>query len=171
MDPIDDETVAYVVERQRQFEDLKLVASQLAGLLVLTASGSKTVTPDHPMLRAAAALLEETVDETHRTRPTPSAREHHDCLRRASHALESALAEARNVFVQSETVERQLDRVLSPLQSAYAHLQQSAATLPGFEMVSFAHGCCGANRDGAGVRGRAQVTRDRAGVRGRAPIE
>ncbi len=47
---VDDATATYIVENQRCFEDFKQVASQLAGLLVLAAAGSKEATPDHPML-------------------------------------------------------------------------------------------------------------------------
>ena len=38
---VDDATAEYIVENQKCFEDLKQVAAQLAGLLVLAAAGSK----------------------------------------------------------------------------------------------------------------------------------
>ena len=51
---LDDRTTAYILETRRPFEDLRQVASQLAGLLVLAASGAKSAAPDHPMLRCRA---------------------------------------------------------------------------------------------------------------------
>ena len=56
---VDDATAAYIVENRKCFEDLKQVASQLAGLLVLAAAGSKEAVPDHPMLGAARELYRE----------------------------------------------------------------------------------------------------------------
>ena len=56
---IDEATATYILENQRCFEDLKQVASQLAGLLVLAASGSKEAVPDHPMLDAAGQPMYE----------------------------------------------------------------------------------------------------------------
>ena len=55
---IDDRTVAYIVVVQTCFEDLKQVAGQLAGLLVLSAAGSPNAGPDHPMLALAGRLHE-----------------------------------------------------------------------------------------------------------------
>jgi len=55
---IDDKTVAYIVGAQKYFEDLRQIAAQLAGLLVLAAAGGKSATPDHPMLEAAELLHE-----------------------------------------------------------------------------------------------------------------
>src|SRR5207247_1120661 len=42
---IDDRTAAYVIEAQPLFEDLRQLAAQLAGLLVLAATGSKDASP------------------------------------------------------------------------------------------------------------------------------
>ena len=66
---VDDATAAYIVENQKCFEDLKQVASQLAGLLVLAAAGSKEAMPDHPMLDAARELFREADDAVRSARP------------------------------------------------------------------------------------------------------
>ncbi|HLH42416.1 MAG TPA: hypothetical protein VKV74_05495, partial [Bryobacteraceae bacterium] len=58
-----------------------------------------------------------------------------------SAGLGAALAAARS--------ELRLDPVLSPLRSAYRHLERAACELPGFEMVSFQHACCAAGRSPA----------------------
>jgi hypothetical protein len=132
---IDDATAAYIVENRKCFEDLKQVASQLAGLLLLSASGSKEAAPDHPMLHAAGELFQEAVNAMRSARPTERARRHHEHLARASSMLGGALREARAGL--------NVDRVLIPLRAGYSELEQAADALPGFEKVSYERACCG----------------------------
>jgi hypothetical protein len=124
---MDDQTVAYIITAQKHFEDLKQVAAQLAGFLVLAASGSKTATPDHPMLASAAQLSKSARDGIHSTPVTPRTRRHHTHLATAAANLEDALASADP---------------LKPLEAAYSELRAASKSLPGFEMISFACGCC-----------------------------
>ena len=57
---VDDATVVYILETRRYFEDLRQVASQLAGLLVLAAANRLTdVDPVLIPLRAGYAALQE----------------------------------------------------------------------------------------------------------------
>ena len=132
---LDDRTVAYVVETRRYFEDLRQVAAQLAGLLVLEAAGAQSGMPEHPMLRAAEQLYDEAVDGIARARVTERARLHHQHLLDAARALQMALSAARRSVA--------IDPVLEPLRVAYGHLQAAGSELPGFAMVSFEQGCCG----------------------------
>jgi hypothetical protein len=132
---IDDATAAYIVENQRCFEDLKQVASQLAGLLVLAAAGSKEAAPDHPMLGAAAELFREASDLLQRARPTERARRHHEHLARAAVDVGAALKAARRSL--------EIDPILIPLRAGYAELERAADALPGFEKVSYERACCG----------------------------
>ena len=134
---VDDATAAYIVENQRCFEDLKQVASQLAGLLVLAAAGSKEVGPDHPMLAMAGGLFREADDALRRSRPTPRGQLHHQHLTRAAEGIGVALKEA--VDHPSD-----VDRVMVPLRAGYSALEQAADALPGFEKISYARACCGA---------------------------
>jgi|SRR5580700_10366766 hypothetical protein len=136
---IDDATAIYIVENRKCFEDLKQVASQLAGLLVLSASGSKEAVPDHPMLHAAGELFQEAVDAMRSARPTERARPHHEHLRRASTMIGGALKQAS---VGLNTC-LDLDRVLIPLRAGYSELERAADELPGFEKVSYERACCG----------------------------
>lgn len=132
---VDDATAAYILENQKCFEDLKQVASQLAGLLVLAAAGSKEALPDHPMLTLAIELYREADETLRRARPTERARRHHQHLALAATALGFALREAeRNLNV---------DRVLTPLRVGYSELEFAADVLPGFEKVSYDRACCG----------------------------
>ena len=131
---VDDETAAYIVETRKYFEDLRQVASQLAGVLVLAAAGSKSAAPDHPALGTAAELYSDAVDGMRSARVTERARAHHRCLMHAATSLGTALAAAAGKL--------EIDPILTPLRAAYDQLQQAADTLPGFEMVSFEKACC-----------------------------
>ena len=134
----DDRTVAYVVAAQPVFEDLRLVAAQLAGLLVLAATGSKDSTPDHPMAAASATVLAQAGDGVQRIGALVSepARPHYRGLVEANASLARALASAGAWPID-------VDAVLAPLRDAYGHLQRASKALPGFAMVSFEQACCG----------------------------
>ncbi|HEX4133906.1 MAG TPA: hypothetical protein VHY84_04720 [Bryobacteraceae bacterium] len=121
----DDQTTAYVLAMQTCFEDLKQVAAQLAGLLVLEASGAA---PDHPMLASARNAYRNAVDGLHSARVPLRARDHHRRLLSAAAKLDEALQRKGDSLV--------------PLESAYAELRAASRALPGFPMISFEHGCC-----------------------------
>jgi len=151
---IDDRTVAYVLDSQPIFEDLKQVAAQLAGLLVLHATGSSTAAPDHPMLTTASRQLEHSADAVARLRTsvTGRARQHHDDLRHAASALRDALAATKRELAKPAA---DLDAPLAPLREAYARLQDAASALPGFQMVSFEQACCSQVSGGRPISRRA----------------
>jgi hypothetical protein len=128
---VDDQTAAYILATQTYFEDLKQVAAQLAGLLVLSASGAKSATPHHPMLNSAEQLYKRAADGLKSVRVTTHARRHHDSLQTALAKLGDALSSAKGT-----------GDPLIQLESAYADLRSAARTLPGFEMVSFENCCC-----------------------------
>ena len=140
---LDDKTVAYVIASQPIFEDLRQVAAQLAGLLVLSATGAKTAAPDHPMLTSAAQMFDHAADGVERVRSsvTERARPHHDGLSGAAAALRDALTATRRELGRPAAA-ADLDAALVPLRRGYACLQQAAGALPGFQMVAFEQGCC-----------------------------
>ena len=131
---LDDGTALYIIEARKCFEDLRQVASQLAGLLVLAAAGADSAAPDHPLVATAGQLHQVSLDGLYETRPTERAREHHHYLLRAAGSIGEALAAAQRG--------REIDPILIPLRSAYLHLQRVSQLLPGFEMVNFEQGCC-----------------------------
>src|ERR1700722_9548790 len=98
---VDDETAVYILETRKCFEDLRQVAAQIAGVLVLAAAGGKSATPDHPMLAAAAELHRAANDQVRRVEPTVRARTHHHCLVQAADALSRALAAAQRMEIDS----------------------------------------------------------------------
>jgi hypothetical protein len=130
---VDDGTAAYILEVHPYFEDLRQVSAQLAGLLVLAAAGSKSATPDHPLLKSATEMHRGALDALRSARPTERARVHHGYLLHAASSLSQALSAAQ---------ESEIDPVLTPLKIAYEQLQRAAHQLPGFEMVDFKQGCC-----------------------------
>jgi hypothetical protein len=134
----DDRTAAYVIAVHPCFDDLRQVAAQLAGLLVLAATESKDSSPDHPMLSAARQVLAKATDGVKRVAVPAGdrARLHHHELIESAAALEQAIARA-------DAWPLDVDVVLSPLRAAYTHLQRAAAALPGFSIVSFEQACCG----------------------------
>jgi hypothetical protein len=140
---VDDETAAYILQTRRPFEDLRQVAAQIAGFLVLNASGANTASPDHPMLHSAKELHGNAVEALHCARPTPGSQVHHRCLVEASASLNAALVAAHGAL--------QIDPVLAPLRYAYGLLQHAANALPGFEMVAFQQGCCGLRQAAVGT--------------------
>jgi hypothetical protein len=127
---MDDQTVAYVLSAQACFEDLKQVAAQLAGLLVLEAAGSNNATPDHPMRTSAQRVYKHAEDTLRSTRVTARARVHHEHLLTAAASLNDALHTSGDP--------------LPLLESAYAALRLASRALPGFQMISFERGCCAA---------------------------
>jgi hypothetical protein len=135
---VDDATAAYIVENQKCFEDLKQVASQLAGLLVLAAAGSREAAPDHPTLGAARELFRDADDALRRARPTERARPHYEHLAQAAALIGAALKESREVL--------NVDRILIPLRAGYTELEHAADALPGFQKIAYDRACCGGAR-------------------------
>jgi hypothetical protein len=122
---IDDQTTAYILAVQVYFEDLKQVAAQLAGLLVLEAAGAA---PDHPMLMSAGQAYKNAEDGLKSVRVSAGARLHHKHLLAATAKLGEAL--------------RAKGDSLRLLEGAYAELRSASRALPGFQMISFERGCC-----------------------------
>ena len=131
METLDDQTVAYVLATHAPFEDLKQVAAQLAGLLVLSEAGAKNASCDHPLLSTAEQLHRSAVDLVRGARVTTRARMHHRHLLLAAAKLDQALSSARAA-----------GDPLTQLESAFAELRSASRALPGFEMMSFERGCC-----------------------------
>ena len=136
----DDRTVGYILESQPLFEDLRQIASQIAGLLMLAAAGSRDASPEHPMLAAANALLVKTSDGLARVKAGEQVRAHLESLRQAAAALRGALTAIRALLAAPGSGD--LDAPLVPLRAGYDHLQEATRGLPGFRMVAFEQACC-----------------------------
>ena len=132
-----DRTVAYIVNTRPAFEDLLQVASQLAGLLVLVASGASPAATGHPVVAAAREKCRDAAEAVRSARPTEQARLHHDYVLLAATALESAVAAAGERLDPAG-----VEGVLAPLRAGYEHLRRASQMLPGFELISFMQACC-----------------------------
>lgn len=145
---LDDATAAYVLAMRDPFELLRRAAAQLAGLMVLVASGARNVAA-HPMLDLALEAQAE-ADELIGSRSSlvPERASHHRLhLLRGNRALAEALAAARRDVSRNDP--ETIDRIMAPLRAAYRELQWAALALPGFEIVALSQGCCAAH---AGAR-------------------
>jgi hypothetical protein len=138
---IDDTTAQYMIEARPLFEDLRQTVAQLAGVLVLAATGAKAAA--EPALTAPAVLLEETVEGLRALRVPPRAHRHHHHLVAAAAAVTRALALARHESGHAP-IESTVDAALACLREGYDELEQAGRTLPGFEMVAFERACCAA---------------------------
>ena len=137
---LDDRTVAYVVDAQRPFDDLRQAIAQVSGWLVLAALHARDSVADHPALVGAEALVRDSIEDVREMRTPVRARRHHDCLLRAARLLDSAVRAAR--AGRHLRTDADIQRVSKAVQEAYAYLARAAAALPGFELLSFDHACC-----------------------------
>ena len=135
---LDDKTTVYVLKARGPFEGLRRAASQLAGLLVLVAIGSRT-TQGNPMLEMAIAAHGEASAELQSLTPTERGAHHHLHLRRAAERLGEALTIARHSLQLDAAV---TDRVYGLMKQALEDLRWASRALPGFELVNFSQGCC-----------------------------
>jgi hypothetical protein len=141
-DKLDDRTIRYVLETRPHFEDLRHAVGQVAGMLVLAAAGSKTVTQDHPLFGAARATLDRVSDGISAAHPSARASHHHRHLIAAVGALGMALGYAQEDLHLHGIDRTRVDPVLEPLKTAYRNLAWAARALPGFELISFDQACC-----------------------------
>jgi len=137
---LDDRTVAYAIAMRAPFEELRRVAAQLAGILVLSAAGSREATPGHPMLALAGQALDEAIDVIRTTTAPPQGGHHHQHLTRAAAWIARALAHARSGSAPPGKVD--VDGTLSLLRKGWQELQWTAGALPGFEIVALEQSCC-----------------------------
>jgi hypothetical protein len=139
---LDDATVAYVLATRPQFEGLRQAASQIAGLLVLAASGARSINQEHAMLDTARRAHAEAADGLARAVPPARARHHHHHLTEAAEVIRLALERASESMHDYAAGRRDIDTALAPLKAGYRHLQWAASALPGFELIDFQGACC-----------------------------
>lgn len=140
---LDERTLAYVVDAQRPFDDLRHAVAQISGWLVLAALHTRDAVGDHPALVRADALIGDSIAAMREIRVTDRARVHYNCLSRAGQALASAIRDARTR--PRIRTDADIRRVSATVRTAYAQLARAAAALPGFELISFEHACVNHN--------------------------
>lgn len=141
----DDATRAYVEAASPCFDDLRAVTAQLAGLLLLAASGARLAGPDHPMRAVAEDLLESARDATLRLAPrSERTRHHHEHLLAAVATLTEALARIRSAPLGRDGV-TEPTRLLG---TAWDELGAASRALPGFDLIDLTGACCALHAPG-----------------------
>ena len=135
---LDDATLGYVTAMREAFDQLRQVAGQLAGVMVLSVTNAHGAA-GHPMLAQADAALRAAEDAIRSRRPPARGAPHHDHMTRAAALLDTALTAARMHLRADDAA---TDAILAPLRAGFQELQWAAAVLPGFEVVAFSQGCC-----------------------------
>lgn len=158
--PLTDATVSYILAVRPAFDDLRQAAGQLAGVLVLAASGGRSAL-GHPMLALAESIWAEAVDVIRSQEAPAAGQRHHFYLRRAASAIGRALRAARHLPSRAPT---DVDTVLQPLRAGFRALQRAAGELPGFEVVAFEQGCCASHPAVRGLHGNKTENAGTVGV-------
>lgn len=135
---LDEPTVTYVLDMGIPFEDLRRVAAQLSGMLLLAAAGSKYATPQHPVFGMAHASVERAMESIQSVTVTARAEHHHFHMLKSLRLIRSALVSCTS----NGALAADLDLILSVLKDAWDHLRLAAAALPGFEVIAFDRACC-----------------------------
>lgn len=138
-DGLDDRTLAYIEDARLAFDQIRKINGQLAGLLVLAATGGRSA-QDHPMFALILSGHDEMRDHLGKLRPTMAAEHHHRHLCRAARALSLAVTAARKVLHRRD--ETSLDAITEPLRRANQELHWATAALPGFAVVDLRQSCC-----------------------------
>lgn len=134
-----DEAVAsYGLEMSRPFEDLRQVAAQLAGVLLLVTAGSRAAAWGHPALPLAEDMYQLAMDRIRSATVPKGAAHHHHHLVKAGMLIGDALKSCKSARLLGTDV----DSALSSLKKGWEQLQWTAAAVPGFEAVAFDRACC-----------------------------
>ncbi len=135
---LDDVVAAYGVKMAPPFEDLRQVATQLAGVLLLATTGSRAAQRGHPMLRVAEEMFQGAMEQIRSATVPPGAAHHHHHLVEAGSRIGNALQSCMAAPLLSASV----DPALSYLRDGWEQLRFTAAALPGFEIIAFDRACC-----------------------------
>jgi hypothetical protein len=133
---IPDDAGRYMLEAHRHFEDLKLVASQLAGILLVVESCSGGSVAGHPMLARAEELFQECQDGIRRLKPGASSQHHHHHLTEAATLIATTLATLASSRLADST------KALASLKAGWQQLIHASHALPGFEAIDLSQSCC-----------------------------
>jgi hypothetical protein len=135
---VDGPSTAYVLAARPAFEGLRHASMQMAGLLLLAATGGRTW-QDHTMLDLATAAQAEASDTLRALSPPARGQHHHLHLLGADRAMGEAIRCARSELHLSAEAQRLIQRAV---QAAIDHLRYAAGALPGFELVALSQSCC-----------------------------
>lgn len=151
---MDDGSIAYAIEMQMPFECLRNAAAQLAGVLILAATGSRLGSSDHPIVAVAIDNYQQAADGMSAVKVPAGSRHRHLHMMRAS----SHIADAVVTFKSVSTLKHSnTDAALALLSRGWSELRLASMSLPGCEIVDLKHACCADHQRsiGAGFAARA----------------
>lgn len=151
---MDDGSIAYAIGMQLPFDCLRNAAAQLAGVLILAATGSRSGSPDHPILAVAADNHRQALDGMRAVRVPDDSRHRHLHMMRASSLIAEAVVAFKAVATSRNS---HVDAALALLARGWNELRLASVSLPGCEIVDFRHACCAEHQRsiGAGFAARA----------------
>ncbi len=137
---LDSASEVYASRAKPIFASLRDIASQVAGLLVLSSVGNADAY-DHPMRGGAVRELTDTIDCLRSLGPTQRTQHFHDHLLQSSYWVGNAL----EMFPKVPAYQKDGTSVQSALEcikKALTELRSAGRCLPGFEVVDISSGCC-----------------------------
>lgn len=151
---IDDGSIAYAIGMQLPFECLRNAAAQLAGVLILAATGSRSGSPDHPIVAVAADNHQQALDGMNALKVPDGSRHRHLHMIRASSLIADAVVTFKSVAARKSS---NIDAALALLVRGWSELRLASVSLPGCEIVDLQHACCADHQKsiGAGFAARA----------------
>lgn len=132
-------SIAYAMGIQLPFERLRNAAAQLAGVLILAATGSRAGSPDHPIVSVAADNHQQAIDGLGAVKVPGDSRHQHLHMMRASSLIADALFAFKSVPTSKNS---NIDAALSLLVRGWSELRFASVAIPGCEIVDFKHACC-----------------------------
>ncbi len=143
-----DGSIAYAIGMQLPFECLRNAAAQLAGVLILAATGSRAGSPDHPIVAVAVDNHQQAVDGMGVVKVPAESRHRHLHMIRASSLIADAVVSFKSVTTWKHS---NIDAALSLLIRGWAELRLASASLPGCEIVDLKHACCADHQKSNGM--------------------
>jgi hypothetical protein len=145
---MDNGSIAYAIGMQQPFECLQSAAAQLAGVLILAATGSRSGSPDHPILAVAIGNHQQAVDGMGSVKVPAESRHRHLHVKRASSLIADAILTFRSVAARKQS---NADAALVLLVRAWNELRIASLSLPGCGLVDFRQSCCAEHQKSIGI--------------------
>lgn len=145
---MDDGSIAYSIGMQMPFECLRNAAAQLAGVLILAATGSRSGSPDHPILAVVIDNHQQAVDGMGAVKVPAGSRHRHLHMTRALTLIADAVVTFKSVATRKHS---NTDAALALLSRGWSELRLASMSLPGCEIVDLKHACCAEHQRSTGM--------------------
>jgi hypothetical protein len=133
-----DATIDYIIKAQVHFDDLKQVASSMAGMLVLAETGIAEAATEQPMIAIAYETWKRAADGVGTLKVPVLAEHFHVHLQKGSTLIGDLFAS----LYRRVPTSRSNDDAIRTLKLAWEQISFAAKALPGFETVDLEQSCC-----------------------------